>query len=171
MTWARGGHRLEHERPDARGPVQFVAAPGSAASKTLCSGHARRTRTGCRARDPGAGQHASPALVSLATRYQARARTGTTNDKPSSNHEHPDLRLEYKTVCCNGHGASAGGGETELLTGREVSTLLRALRLSATCGNGRPHSGSLEFADTEEVTGSNPVAPTNKALTSGNAGQ
>jgi hypothetical protein len=32
----------------------------------------------------------------------------------------------------------------------------------------RPHSGSLDFADTEEVTGSNPVAPTIKALTSGN---
>jgi hypothetical protein len=27
------------------------------------------------------------------------------------------------------------------------------------------------WPDTEEVTGSNPVAPTNKALTSGNAGQ
>jgi hypothetical protein len=41
--------------------------------------------------------------------------------------------------------------------------------LSATCGNGRPHSGSLDFADTEEVTGSNPVAPTTSGLTSGNA--
>jgi hypothetical protein len=28
------------------------------------------------------------------------------------------------------------------------------------CGNGVPHSGSRCFADTEEVTGSNPVAPT-----------
>jgi hypothetical protein len=37
-----------------------------------------------------------PALVSLATRHQARARTGTTNDKPPSNHEHHDLRLEYQ---------------------------------------------------------------------------
>ena len=36
-----------------------------------------------------------PALVSLATRHQARARTGTTNDEPPSNHEHHDLRLEY----------------------------------------------------------------------------
>jgi hypothetical protein len=37
-----------------------------------------------------------PALVSLATRHQARARTGTTNDKPPSNREHHDLRLEYQ---------------------------------------------------------------------------
>jgi hypothetical protein len=27
-------------------------------------------------------------------------------------------------------------------------------------GNGRPHSGSLDFADTEEAIGSNHVAPT-----------
>jgi putative transposase len=30
----------------------------------------------------------------------------------------------------------------------------------ANCENGGPHSGSRWFADTEEVTGSNPVAPT-----------
>jgi hypothetical protein len=35
--------------------------------------------------------------------------------------------------------------------------------------NGVEHSGFLCFADTEEVTGSNPVAPTSKALTSENA--
>jgi hypothetical protein len=29
-----------------------------------------------------------------------------------------------------------------------------------TCENASPHSGSLPFADTEGVTGSNPVAPT-----------
>jgi hypothetical protein len=40
-----------------------------------------------------------------------------------------------------------------------------------TCNNKLPHSGSLHFADTEEVTGSNPVAPTDSALSSGNAGQ
>ena len=40
---------------------------------------------------------------------------------------------------------------------------------AATWENGFEHSGSLRFADTEEVTGSNPVAPTNKPLTSGNA--
>jgi hypothetical protein len=40
-------------------------------------------------------------------------------------------------------------------------------------GNARCQSLPLNwfFPDTEGVTGSNPVAPTNKALTSGNAGQ
>jgi hypothetical protein len=60
---------------------------------------------------------------------------------------------------------------TEHFTEREVSALLRPLRSGATWANGRPHSGSLDFADTEEVTGSNPVAPTIKALTSGNAAE
>jgi hypothetical protein len=46
---------------------------------------------------------------------------------------------------------------------------LRRLRSAATWENGVEHSGSLCFADTEEVTGSNPVAPTNMTLTSGNA--
>ena len=41
------------------------------------------------------------------------------------------------------------------------------LRSSGTCGNGRPHSGSRWFADTEEVTGSNPVAPTTHQRRSG----
>ena len=35
--------------------------------------------------------------------------------------------------------------------------------------NGSEHSGSRGFADTEEVTGSNPVAPTTPWLTSANA--
>jgi hypothetical protein len=39
--------------------------------------------------------------------------------------------------------------------------------LSATCGNGLPHSGSLDFADTEEDGGSNPVAPTSHRPSSG----
>jgi hypothetical protein len=50
--------------------------------------------------------------------------------------------------------------QTEHFTEREVSTLLRPRRSGATWENGLPHSGSLDFADTEEVTGSNPVAPT-----------
>jgi hypothetical protein len=52
------------------------------------------------------------------------------------------------------------GARSEHFTEREVSALLRALRSSATWENGLPHSGSVDFADTEEVTGSNPVAPT-----------
>ena len=42
---------------------------------------------------------------------------------------------------------------------------LSGLRSEATWENGSEHSGSLGFADTEEVTGSNPVAPTAAALT------
>src|SRR4051794_10768549 len=37
--------------------------------------------------------------------------------------------------------------------------------------SGLLHSGDPALTDTEGVTGSNPVAPTNKALTSENAGQ
>jgi hypothetical protein len=57
----------------------------------------------------------------------------------------------------------------ERLTGRQESVSLRRLRLDVTWENGSEHSGSRGFADTEGVTGSNPVAPTGKALTSGNA--
>jgi hypothetical protein len=52
------------------------------------------------------------------------------------------------------------GTRTEHFTEREGSALLRPLRSGASWANGRPHSGSRWFADTEEVTGSNPVAPT-----------
>jgi hypothetical protein len=45
-----------------------------------------------------------------------------------------------------------------------VSVSLAGLRSEATWGNGAEHSGSLCFADTEEVTGSNPVAPTTPLL-------
>ena len=41
----------------------------------------------------------------------------------------------------------------------QVNPFLRPLRLAATWGSGDPHSASPPFADTEEVTGSNPVAP------------
>jgi hypothetical protein len=40
------------------------------------------------------------------------------------------------------------------------SVSLAPLRSKATWENGVEHSGSRGFADTEEVTGSNPVAPT-----------
>jgi hypothetical protein len=71
---------------------------------------------------------------------------------------------------------SAGGGasvqygrswscERERFPGRQLSVSLPHLRLAATWDNGVEHSGFLCFADTEEVTGSNPVAPTNKTLT------
>ena|SRR5829696_1177270 len=52
------------------------------------------------------------------------------------------------------------GAERERFPGRQVSVSLSPLRCEATCGNGAEHSGSPLFADTEEVTGSNPVAPT-----------
>jgi hypothetical protein len=66
---------------------------------------------------------------------------------------------------------SAGGGasvqygrswscERERFPGRQLSVSLSHLRLVATWENGVWHSGSRCFADTEEVTGSNPVAPT-----------
>jgi hypothetical protein len=58
----------------------------------------------------------------------------------------------------------------ERLTGRQESVSLAHLRSEVTWENGAEHSGSPCFADTEEVTGSNPVAPTSTALTSGNAG-
>src|SRR4029453_9125824 len=50
------------------------------------------------------------------------------------------------------------------LTEKERS--LRHRRSAATWENSVEHSGSLRFADTEEVTGSNPVAPINEPLTS-----
>jgi hypothetical protein len=46
-----------------------------------------------------------------------------------------------------------------------------ASTVGADLGERRVAQRSLCFADTEGVTGSNPVAPTMKALTSGNAGQ
>jgi hypothetical protein len=65
--------------------------------------------------------------------------------------------------------AANAGGSRERLTGRQESVSLPPLRSEATWENGVYHSGSRGFADTEGVTGSNPVAPTNKALTSVNA--
>ena len=59
--------------------------------------------------------------------------------------------------------------ERERLTGRQESVSLRHLRSEVSWGNGVEHSGSQCFADTEGVTGSNPVAPTTSGLTSGNA--
>jgi hypothetical protein len=74
---------------------------------------------------------------------------------------------------------SAGGGATrataaesaerERFPRRQESVSLRHRRSEPTWGNGVEHSGSRWFADTEEVTGSNPVAPTTKPLTSENA--
>src|SRR4029450_1435630 len=61
--------------------------------------------------------------------------------------------------------------ERERFPGREESVSLGHRRSKVTWENGSEHSGSLWFADTEEVTGSNPVAPTNNTLTSRNAGQ
>jgi hypothetical protein len=49
---------------------------------------------------------------------------------------------------------------SEHFTERQVSALLRPLRSSATWENDGPHSGSLDFADTEEDGGSTPPAPT-----------
>jgi hypothetical protein len=43
---------------------------------------------------------------------------------------------------------------------RELSTLLRPRRSSATWENGLPHNGSWGVADTEEDGGSTPPAPT-----------
>src|SRR4029450_8043910 len=59
--------------------------------------------------------------------------------------------------------------EREGFPGREESVSLGHRRSKVTWENGSEHSGSLCFADTEEVTGSNPVAPTTPALTSENA--
>jgi hypothetical protein len=50
-------------------------------------------------------------------------------------------------------------------TARERS--LRRLRSAATWANGSLHSGSRGFADTEGVTGSNPVAPTRHNVSKG----
>jgi hypothetical protein len=56
--------------------------------------------------------------------------------------------------------AAASNAQRERFPGRQLSVSLRHLRLGRTWKNGVEHSGSLRFADTEEVTGSNPVAPT-----------
>jgi hypothetical protein len=53
--------------------------------------------------------------------------------------------------------------QTERLTGRQESVSLPPLRSEATWENGVEHSGSRGFADTEGVTGSNPVAPTTQS--------
>jgi hypothetical protein len=50
--------------------------------------------------------------------------------------------------------------ERERFPGRQESVSLRRLRSAVTWENGVEHSGSPQFADTEGVTGSNPVAPT-----------
>ena len=55
--------------------------------------------------------------------------------------------------------------ERERFPGRQESVSLRHRRSKATWENGFEHSASPPFADTEEVTGSNPVAPTTPALT------
>jgi hypothetical protein len=59
-------------------------------------------------------------------------------------------------------GESAKGEETHRsgIRSTERERFLTHLRLAVTWENGSWHSGSLCFADTEEVTGSNPVAPT-----------
>jgi hypothetical protein len=77
-------------------------------------------------------------------------------------------RRRWSDACGSGRVPSVEG---ERLTGRQESVSLRRLRSGVTWENGVEHSGSRGFADTEGVTGSNPVAPTSKALTSGNAGQ
>ena len=59
--------------------------------------------------------------------------------------------------------------ERERFPERQESVSLRPLRSKVTWENGVEHSGSRGFADTEGVTGSNPVAPTTSGLTSGNA--
>ena len=51
-------------------------------------------------------------------------------------------------------------GSRERFTGRQLSVSLPPRRSKPTRENGVEHSGSRCFADTEEVTGSNPVAPT-----------
>jgi hypothetical protein len=52
---------------------------------------------------------------------------------------------------------------------RQESVSLARRRSEVTWENDVEHSGCPCFADTEEVTGSNPVAPTILGLTSGNA--
>jgi hypothetical protein len=59
---------------------------------------------------------------------------------------------------------TSSGMRTEHFTEREVSTLLRPLRSSASCEKGRPHSGSRWSADTEGAGGSTPPAPTTPAV-------
>jgi hypothetical protein len=102
-------------------------------------------------------QRRSPAAKHRAGRVQ--------NSWPKSTHSR---RIPKLCDCCR-YGTSAPlrwrpptvqARELSTLLNPEVSTLLRPLRSRATCGNGLPHSGSRGFADTEEVTGSNPVAPT-----------
>jgi hypothetical protein len=57
--------------------------------------------------------------------------------------------------------------ERERFPGGQESVSLSQLRSESTCDNRASHSGSLCFADTEEVTGSNPVAPTRHNVSMG----
>ena len=65
-------------------------------------------------------------------------------------------RFTSGAVTCLIHG----GRERERFPGRQESISLPHQRSEVTWDNGVEHSGSRGFADTEEVTGSNPVAPT-----------
>jgi hypothetical protein len=60
--------------------------------------------------------------------------------------------------------AAASNAERERFPEPQLSVSLAGLRSEATWENGAWHSGSRWFADTEEVTGSDPVAPTIFAL-------
>jgi hypothetical protein len=66
-------------------------------------------------------------------------------------------------------GLAIPGGEH--ITERDESTELRPLRSRMTWGNGGPYSGSLYFADEDEVPGSSPGRPTTPRLTGGIAAE
>jgi hypothetical protein len=60
-------------------------------------------------------------------------------------------------------------GVTALRPPPPMTALLPHLRSRATCEVPGPHSAAAEFPDTEEVTGSIPVTPTHRPLTSPNS--
>jgi hypothetical protein len=95
------------------------------------------------------------------SREQARWSTGGARQQTGSNRP-----LWEPTRPLKNRGGSSEGSDSDTCARlRLPDDPSRSLTLRRTARYG------LVGSDTEEVTGSNPVAPTSKALTSGNAGQ
>jgi hypothetical protein len=141
---AAGQRSASHRRhPPTGSPAPWPGRPGG---------------VGVVAVEDGVGTVDHSGILSLAG--PAVGTAGAVDGPQTMTHERwSDARVEAAPSKCR----------KRALTGRQVSVSLARLRSAPTWENGVEHSGSRWFADTEGVTGSNPVAPTNKTLTSGNA--
>ena len=130
--------------------------------------HSRAVRTWLVAASRQERRCRETSLSAAASLPRRQAPSGVQNScpkSPSHKSAYPQvLRLSSLWDIYSATLASAdrSGTRTEHFTEREESTLLRPSRSDATCRDGRPHSGSRWFADTEEVRGSNPVALTTR---------